>query len=378
MDISYQAWEMPGIDFSELDRRDLVLFKTAIIANYKFFAIAFAISFVISPILIKIMPKLGYIDIPKDKRRIHKKAMPLGGGLAIFIAFLATALYGLSLNREYICLFIGSGLIVISGLIDDKVNLSPKKKLMFQILAGLTLIFGGVKINFFTNPFFAKDLIWLSYLSIPITLFWIIGITNTVNLIDGLDGLAAGISMISAASISFIAFAGGSFDQALMGAILAGACLGFLPYNFNPAKIFMGDTGALFLGYVLSYISIQGFMKSATVLTIFVPVLILGVPVFDTTFAMIRRKLSGQSIMQADKGHLHHRLLGLGLSQRQTVSILYIISMIFGILANLIADFNTQKGLLISALIIIGIVLVAWASGMFKGPKTSDKSKEEE
>ena len=214
---------------------------------------------------------------------------------------------------------------------------------------------------------------WLKYLSIPVTLFWICGITNTVNLIDGLDGLAAGISLISAVSLMCIALKMNLLAVAIIAAAIGGGCLGFLPYNFNPAKIFMGDTGALYLGFMLSYISIQGVMKYATTLMIFVPVLVLGVPVFDTAFAMIRRYISGKKIFAADKGHLHHRLLALGLTQRQTVLILYAISLIFGILANVISDFDPVIGIIISLLIIILIFLVGWLSGMFKTVKKEDK-----
>lgn len=349
------------------------MFLEGIKANYKFFLLAFLITAILTPIAVKLMPKWGYLDIPKDNRRMHKVAMPVAGGVAMFIAFLITMPLAIEMDREFLCLLIGSAIIVVSGLIDDKIGLSPKMKILFQIAASAALIVGGVKIRFFTNPWMGDELIWLNYLSVPITIFWIVGITNTVNLIDGLDGLAAGVSMICAISLMFIAYKFGSGNQALVAAIIAGACLGFLPFNFHPAKIFMGDTGALFLGFVLSYISIGGFMKSATILTIFVPVLILGVPVFDTAFAMVRRKLSGHSMVEADKGHLHHRLLKMGLSQRQTVLTLYSISIIFGILANVIADIDPRRGFVLSILIIAAIVLVAGASGMFKSVRGEKK-----
>ncbi|RVU54683.1 glycosyltransferase family 4 protein [Anaerosphaera multitolerans] len=331
------------------------------------FVVAFIISLVLTPIAIKLAPKLGFMDIPKDKRRVHKKAMPLAGGVAMYLATIISILYFLEVDRKIVGLLLGATIIVISGLIDDRKGLSPKMKIVFQLLAGISLIAGGVRISFFTNPFsFGNTIIYLAFLSIPVTLFWIVGITNTVNLIDGLDGLAAGVSMICAISLMTIAYKFGYGDIAVIAAILAGACFGFLPFNFNPAKIFMGDTGALFLGFVLSYISVEGVMKSAAALTIFVPVLILGVPVFDTAFAMVRRKLSGKSMVQADKGHLHHRLLDLGLSQRQTVLVLYIISIIFGILANLVSDFNSKVGLVISILIVAAILLIGVMTGMFR------------
>ncbi|MBP2025645.1 glycosyltransferase family 4 protein [Peptoniphilus stercorisuis] len=336
------------------------------------FFVAVLISVIMTPIIIKLAKKFGFMDIPKDNRRMHKKPIPLAGGLGMYITFVVSILIfakvlKLTLSSEVIGLIAGSTVIVLSGLIDDKVGLSPKKKIIFQLVAGICLVVGGVRIEFFNNPFNIGDpFIYIKYLSIPITLFWITGITNTINLIDGLDGLAAGVSMICAISLMMIAYKFGYTEVAIIAAILAGACLGFLPYNFNPAKIFMGDTGALFLGFVLSYISIEGVMKSVAILTIIVPVLILGVPVFDTAFAMVRRKLSGKSMVEADKGHLHHRLLAMGLSQRQTVLVLYTISIIFGILANKISEFSTNQGLIVSIIIFIAIIALGFITGMFK------------
>lgn len=337
------------------------------------FLISFAISLILTPVVIKVGPKFGYLDIPKDNRRMHKRPMPIAGGVAIYLAATFAILVFIPLNKNIISLLIGSTVILISGLLDDKFSISPKAKIFFQLVAGLIIALSGSQIEFFTNIISTKEVVWLKYLSIPVTLFWICGITNTVNLIDGLDGLAAGISLISAVSLMFIALKMNLLAVAIIAAAIGGGCLGFLPYNFNPAKIFMGDTGALYLGFMLSYISIQGVMKYATTLMIFVPVLVLGVPVFDTAFAMIRRYISGKKIFAADKGHLHHRLLALGLTQRQTVLILYAISLIFGILANVISDFDPVIGIIISLLIIILIFLVGWLSGMFKTVKKEDK-----
>lgn len=337
------------------------------------FLISFVISLALTPVVIKVGPKLGFLDIPKDNRRMHKRPMPIAGGIAIYIAATVAILVFIPLNKNILSLIIGSTIILISGLLDDKYSISPKAKIAFQLAAGLMIALSGSQIEFFTNIISTKEVVWLKYLSIPVTLFWICGITNTVNLIDGLDGLAAGVSLISAVSLMCIALKMNHVAVAIIASAVGGSCLGFLPYNFNPAKIFMGDTGALYLGFMLSYISIQGVMKYATTLMIFVPVLVLGVPVFDTAFAMIRRYISGKKIFDADKGHLHHRLLALGLTQRQTVLILYAISLIFGILANVISDFDPVIGIIISLLIIILIFLVGWISGMFKTVKKEDK-----
>lgn len=328
------------------------------------FILAAIISFFLTPLVIKLAKTFGFIDIPKDDRRVHKKPMPLAGGLAIFISITSLSFYFLNINKTMISLIIGSTIIIISGLIDDKIGLSPKLKIVFQVLAALVLIAGNIKIEFFTNPFGIESLLVLKYLSIPVTIFWVCGITNTINLIDGLDGLAVGVSMICAISMLFLTNGNNHTEAALLCALVAGACLGFLPFNFNPAKIFMGDTGALYLGFMLSFIAIEGVMKQAAILTIFIPVIVLGVPVFDTAFAMLRRKLQGKSITEADKGHLHHRLLNKGLNQKQTVLILYTISATFGIIANFIAKYKSNEALIISLLLVVVIILVGVASGM--------------
>ena len=331
------------------------------------FLAAFILTFIQMPFTIKIAKKKGFLDVPKDERRVHKKPIPVGGGIAMVISVSILMVYFLPINKNLIMALIASLIIAISGLYDDKEGLSPKLKFLFQILAAVILIIGGMKIEFFTNPFDSHDaLLILNILSIPVTIFWVCGITNTINLIDGLDGLASGVSMICAISMFFITYKMGRYDVSLICALVAGACLGFLPFNFNPAKIFMGDTGALYLGFMLSYISISGFLKQAAILMIFVPVLILGVPVFDTAFAMVRRKLSGKSMVEADKGHLHHRLLKMGLNQRQTVVILYSISAIFGVLANLISRFHSSIALVISLGVLLIIIATGVAAGMLK------------
>lgn len=331
------------------------------------FLAAFILTFIQMPFTIKLAKKKGFLDVPKDERRVHKEPIPVGGGIAMVISVTILILYYLPINKGLIMTILASLVIALSGLYDDKKDLSPKLKFLFQILAGVLLVLGGMKIEFVTNPFDSHDaLLILNILSIPVTIFWVCGITNTINLIDGLDGLASGVSMICAISMFFITYRMGRYEVSMVCALVAGACLGFLPFNFNPAKIFMGDTGALYLGFMLSYISISGFLKQAAILMIFVPVLILGVPVFDTAFAMVRRKLSGKSMVEADKGHLHHRLLKMGLNQRQTVVILYSISAIFGVLANLISRFHSSIALVISLGVLLIIIATGVAAGMLK------------
>jgi UDP-GlcNAc:undecaprenyl-phosphate GlcNAc-1-phosphate transferase len=331
------------------------------------FIAATLMSLIATPIVRKLAFKIGAVDVPKDDRRVHKKAMPLMGGLAIFAAVIVSVLIFLPLDKTTFSILIGGTLIVISGIIDDLKDMSPKVKLLFQILAGVVLILGGIKVDFITNPFTSNSsLLYLRWLSIPITMFWVVGITNTLNLIDGLDGLAAGVAMISSVSLMLVASKFGYEEITILSAIVAGACLGFLPFNFNPAKIFMGDTGALFLGFMLAAISIEGVMKSVATIAVIVPILILGVPIFDTTFAIFRRLLNGQSIMAADKGHLHHRLLNKGFSQKKTVLILYGISSIFGLFAVLIAKANSRQAVYLSVALFIGSVLMAIKIGLFE------------
>ena len=337
------------------------------------FFVAIFISLIATPLVKVFAVKVGAIDIPKDERRIHKKPMPLMGGLAIYIGIVVSSLIFLPMERTLVSILLGATIILISGIVDDIRGLSPRLKLLFQLIAGLVLVFGEVRVDFVTNPFSSNYvLLYLKWFSIPITLFWIIGITNTVNLIDGLDGLACGVAAISSISLMLVAEKFGQMNVTILSAVVAGACIGFLPFNFNPAKIFMGDTGALLLGFMLAAISIEGVMKSVATIAVVVPILILGVPIFDTTFAIFRRLLSGQSVATADKGHLHHRLLDKGFSQKQTVLILYGLSAVFGAFAVIVAKANSKQAVYLSVLLFVAAILFALKLGMF----TSTNKKE--
>ncbi|MDD3393886.1 MAG: undecaprenyl/decaprenyl-phosphate alpha-N-acetylglucosaminyl 1-phosphate transferase [Clostridia bacterium] len=297
------------------------------------FASAFAITLVTTPLAKWISIKSGAIDYPKD-RGVHKKPMPRMGGIAIVLGFSVTVLMvfffdrGMS-TKQFIGFFIGALLIATLGVLDDVKNLPAKLKFCVQIIAALIVIFSGTRIHVVLWPVTAA----LQKFSIPITLIWIVGVTNAVNLIDGLDGLAAGVSSIAALSLMVLCIMTGSNTAVVLTAALAGACLGFLPRNFNPAEIFMGDTGSTFLGFVLAVTSILGVFKGYALLAVSVSVLCLGLPVFDTIFAMLRRMAKHQPIMQPDRGHLHHRLIDRGFSQKQAVLILYAISLCLGCLA---------------------------------------------
>ena len=252
---------------------------------------AFAVSFLMCPLVKSFAYKIGAIDVPKDNRRMHKKPVPRLGGLAIFLGFIVSMLLFVKVDHQLQGILLGASIIVVLGVVDDMSPLRAYFKFCVQIFAALVAVFHGVVIQTLSNPnVFAESPYWdLGWLSIPITVLWIVGITNAVNLIDGLDGLACGVSTISAISMLVIALLVSESDVALVMAALVGACLGFMPYNKNPAKMFMGDTGSTFLGYILATISIQGLFKYYAIVSFAVPFLILGLPMFDTLFAIIRR-----------------------------------------------------------------------------------------
>ncbi|KZL90083.1 MraY family glycosyltransferase [Clostridium magnum] len=335
---------------------------------YVLAVISVAISAILTPFVKKFAIKMKVIDIPKDNRRIHKKPIPLLGGLAIYFSFILTLiLKSGSLSRSEIGIIIGATIIVIGGFLDDKFDIRPWHKLLIQMASALSLVIYGIRIQLITNPISSSELyISIGILSIPLTIVWVVGITNALNLIDGLDGLAAGVAFISAVTIFIIALLNNRSEAAVLTVILSGAILGFLPYNFNPATIFMGDTGAQLLGFLLAAISIEGAIKSAAAFAIAVPILALGIPIYDILFAMIRRKLNGRPIMQADRGHLHHRLLDMGLTQRQAVIIMYLISAVLGSFAIIAMQVSTQRSYFLLAMVMVVLVIVAWKFGFFE------------
>ncbi|MFT5874549.1 MAG: UDP-GlcNAc:undecaprenyl-phosphate GlcNAc-1-phosphate transferase [Clostridium sp.] len=325
------------------------------------------ISSISTPLVRKFAIRVNAIDIPKDERRVHSKPIPVMGGLAIYIAFvLGTILYNGILTTSQLGIIIGATIIVIGGIIDDIKDLRPKYKLLIQVLAAVCLLVSDVRITIITNPFREfYPYLNIGWIYIPVTIIWIVGVTNAFNLIDGLDGLAAGIAFISSVTLMIVSILNGRLEPAFLTAVLSGAILGFLPYNFNPASIFMGDTGSQLLGFLLAAISIEGSIKSATAFIIAVPILAFGLPIYDTLFAMIRRKVHGKSIMQADKGHLHHRLMDMGLSQKQAVIIMYFISAVLGGIAIIAMNLSNQRAYFLLALVIVITVVIAWKYGIF-------------
>ena len=325
--------------------------------------VALVVSFLASPLVKNFAYKVGAIDVPKDARRMHKTPIPRLGGLAIFLGFMISVILFVPIrgDREMQSILLGAVIIVVLGVVDDIMALPAMLKFVVQIIAAAIPATHGVTIQAFSNPnIFSENLYWvLGSLSIPFTVLWIVAITNSVNLIDGLDGLANGVSAISATTMLVIAMLASEAQVAVVMAALVGACVGFMPYNLNPAKMFMGDTGATFLGYILATMSIQGLFKYYAVISFVVPFLILGLPIFDTTFAFIRRIAHGQSPMHADRSHIHHRLIDMGLNQKQAVATLYVISAILGLSAVVLTTGGEGKAMLLFAALCIVAVVAA-------------------
>ncbi len=298
------------------------------------FGIAFVVSLAVTPWVARLAFRIGAVDKP-DKRKIHDKIMPRLGGLAVFAGFLAAASLLLGEGPKVTGLLLGGTTILLLGIADDVYSLSPKVKLLGQALAAAIVVYFGIRIEFLNNPF--DGYFYLEFLGIsfgaPLTVFWIVAVTNAVNLIDGLDGLASGVSTIALLTFSFIAYQIGQPTVSLLAFALAGAVLGFLRYNFYPARIFLGDSGSMFLGFMVSVLAVFGLLKGVAMVAFVVPIVVLGVPIFDTCFAIFRRYCEHKPIFQADKRHIHHRLLGRGLSHRQAVLVIYGLSLFFSVSA---------------------------------------------
>lgn len=335
--------------------------------------VAFLLAYFITPVIQKVAPRIGAMDAPNE-RKIHDRVMPRLGGLAIYLSFTLAVLLTQPLSKQVIGLVVGGSIIMALGILDDIKGLSPKVKLAGQIGAALVLVLFGIRVEFITNPF--DDMINLGKLAIPVTVFWLIGVTNALNLVDGLDGLAAGTSAIAAVTMSVVAMMEQQTVYAVLALILAASTFGFLKYNFNPARIFMGDSGSMFLGFNLGTLAILGLTKGTTIISLFIPVVILGIPILDTLFAIVRRYTNGKPIFQADRQHLHHRLLDMGLSHRQTVLVIYGIDICLGISAVLLTMLTTEQSLVIlvglAVLVLLGAnkVGVTGVKGRISPPVT--------
>ncbi|NCU17692.1 glycosyltransferase family 4 protein [Pallidibacillus pasinlerensis] len=344
--------------------------------------LCFVLSLLLTPIVKKFSIKIGAIDKP-DERKVHKRIMPRMGGLAIIISFIIGCLVFIPNPLQIWPILAGAVIIGITGLLDDMYSLAPRTKLLGQIIAATIPVLFGVQIDFITLP--NGEMIHFGWLAIPLTILWIVAIINAINLIDGLDGLAAGVSSIAVITISILALTLGHPLTVLMGIILLGSILGFLVFNFYPAKIFMGDTGSLFLGYMISVLSVIGLTKSAAIFSLIIPIIILAVPIMDTTFAIIRRIVQKKPLSAPDKFHLHHCLIRLGFTHRQSVIIIYLLSGIFSLAAILFTRATIWGASILIVLLLILVELIVEVTGLISvnyrpllnliGPKKNQDEK---
>ncbi len=338
------------------------------------FLLAFITAFVITPYTIRLAKKVGAVDYPND-RRINKKPMPRLGGLAVIAGFMVSAIYLIitmsiekkvnfaeeGLNRKLIGCLLGAIILGITCYIDDVKDLKPLVKLAGQVIAAIVVVSSGVLIDNFTIPFKENNVMLNEVFSFVLTVGWIVGITNAINLIDGLDGLSSGITLISCISLLIIfALNESPLIAIILITALAGAIVGFLPYNFNPAKTFIGDVGSNFMGFAIAVISILGVAKTYTAIVIIAPIIVLALPIFDTLWAIVRRIVKTKSIkgvFKADKGHLHHRLMAKGYTQKQAVLILYGITATLGMVAIILLDSGIWKALSFALLVVVFVAL---------------------
>jgi UDP-GlcNAc:undecaprenyl-phosphate/decaprenyl-phosphate GlcNAc-1-phosphate transferase len=328
------------------------------------FGLALVLALALTPLMRKLALRLGFVDRPVA-RSMHTEPKPYLGGVAIYLSFAAAVLAGGAWrDNKVLGILVGGGLIVLLGIVDDKVRLSARVKLVGQIVAAAVLVYGfGVQVEHIYSPL-GDRFVHFGWWAGPLTIFWIVAFVNVVNLIDGLDGLAAGISGIASLTLLLVSIQQQLSGPIILTAALAGATIGFLKYNFNPAKIFMGDAGAMFLGYTLAAVSVHGVLKTTVTVGVFVPVLALALPILDTAFAIIRRLASGRSIGEADKDHLHHRLLRLGLSHRNTVLVMWTISAWLGLSAVAVTEVSLAQAMLIMGMVLIGVLFGAKKLGL--------------
>lgn len=307
------------------------------------FLLAFFVTYFATPVVKNLASRFNAFDLP-NARKVHQAPVPRLGGLAIYIGFLAaiaaavvlSSLLGVKIDtRSFLGILLGGSILVGVGIIDDLRELRPTTKLIWQLVAALVVIYFGVEITFITNPF---NGLWpIGVLAVPLTLLWLVGVTNAINLIDGLDGLAAGVTAISALTLFFVALRTHQIGAAILLLALGAAALGFLRFNFYPAKIFLGDSGSMFLGFILASSSVIGVLKTTLVVALIVPVLILGVPIFDTLFAIGRRLKEKKHPFEADNKHIHHMLLRAGFNTREAVFSIYIACFVLSFIALIMA-----------------------------------------
>lgn len=328
--------------------------------------IAFFISGVttllVTPLVMKLAVRLKAVDKPDMNRKIHNGVKPSMGGLAIFIGAAAGFLYLQPVHSQLTAIIIGACIMILTGLLDDIFEFRAIYKLIGQISAALVVVSSGLFIEKLTIPFMGT--VYLGGFGILITIIWIVGASNAINLIDGLDGLAAGVSAIGLTSILVMGLIDYRMIVVYLSIILIGSCVGFLFHNFYPSKIFMGDTGSLFLGYSIAIISMLGLFKNVAFFSFIVPIIVIAIPVLDTVYAIIRRRINNQGIATADKKHIHYKLLEMGYSHRQSVLIIYAFSIFFGLMAIIFNSATLLTSLILLVVIVLAIQLIAELAGI--------------
>ncbi len=325
------------------------------------FAVSFAISLLTTPMAKDLAYRFKAVDFPRS-RGMNNEPVPRMGGLAIVLGFTGALVLMSFFMRDFITVqflgfTIGAVIIVVVGMLDDIYELSAKFKLAIQIIVAAIVVATGTKLDFIMWPFWQ----YLKPFSAVITVIWIVGLINAVNLIDGLDGLASGVTTIAAVCLTILCvLKGNNILAVVISASLAGASLGFLPRNFAPAEVYMGDTGSTFLGYVLAVCSCIGVFKGYAILSLLLSTLAMALPMIDTAFAMIRRAVHHQPIMSPDRGHLHHRLVDSGLTSQQAVIVLYALSSVSCLIAVAIAfdDYRFTLSLMLALFVVIMMIMV--------------------
>ncbi len=340
--------------------------------------LAFFLALLITPAVRKLAFVWGAVDRPSP-RKVHQNVMPRLGGLAIYVAFVVTLLLTMPVGHVF-GLITGVSLIVLTGLLDDIKGLSPWLKLGGQVLAAYSLILFNIQIGFVTNPFNGHFIV-LGWWGIPITIFWVVAVTNAINLIDGLDGLAGGVSCIAALTIAAVGWTQwkisgvtGQQEIIMIALILAAAIVGFLRHNIYPASIFLGDTGSMLLGFTLAAVSVIGLTKSAAAVSVFIPLVILGIPLFDVVMAVFRRCHLRKPIFQADREHIHHQLMNLGLNHRQTVAVICGISLLLGISAVILNIVTSDQAMILLVILASLGIILAGKIGLSSGSKRTSRT----
>lgn len=319
----------------------------------KIIVFSFIVSFGLSMLVRKALIRFNVLAHPGE-RKMHKVAIPEGGGIAVFITVILASFVFLGYNPNYLGFYVGATIMFLMGLLDDIFDLRARYKLVGQIVAVVLAMSLGLTIQFVTGQ--GGTTMSIGVLALPLTFMWLLGVTNAINLIDGLDGLSGGVGAIASVTLGVVALGEGRNDVAILAFILAAATVGFLPHNFsNKKKMFIGDSGSQFLGFSLAALSILGVTKVAATFTMLAPIMILAIPIFDTCFAIIRRAKNGKHIFIADRGHLHHRLLDLGFTERKAVTFIYYITILLGF----VAVFSTKippKSAVVLFLITVGMI----------------------